>query len=248
MKNKGPGRIQNQQRPAGGGIARNLAIAGAHGLDQRRFCRPVCRHSRAPRFKFVRDRRSFRGTARGTKACVKSWPPIPLLDGGQILSDADSLLISIVGGPDLMMNEIQKVMEPLSRQCENANIILGAAIDAKFAGRLSITLIASSHCVESAPASAPPAAPVPEKTVPQEVAALEFVDTSETTRPALWRFSAWLASSYPRRSASKLDVQELARIFAQKVSAHGKEYAAGDRLHALLGEKHDADRSRHGRL
>jgi cell division protein FtsZ len=107
----------------------------------------------------------------------------PLLDGGQILSDADSLLISIVGGPDLMMNEIQKVMEPLSRQCENANIILGAAIDAKFAGRLSITLIASSHCVESAPASAPPAAPVPEKTVPQEVAALEFVDTSETTRP-----------------------------------------------------------------
>jgi cell division protein FtsZ len=106
----------------------------------------------------------------------------PLLDGGQILSEADSLLVSIVGGPDLMMNEIQKVMAPLSRQCENANIILGAAIDGQFAGRLSITLIASSHCQEHAPASAPP--PAPEKVVLEKAAALEFVDPAETTRPA----------------------------------------------------------------
>jgi cell division protein FtsZ len=105
----------------------------------------------------------------------------PLLDGGQILSDADSLLVSIVGGPDLMMNEIQKLMEPLSRQCENANIILGAAIDVQFAGRLSITLIASSHCQENAPASAPP--PAREKVAPEKAAALEFVDPAETARP-----------------------------------------------------------------
>jgi cell division protein FtsZ len=105
----------------------------------------------------------------------------PLLDGGQILSDADSLLVSIVGGPDLMMAEIQKLMEPLSRQCENANIILGAAIDEQFAGRLSITLIASSHCQENTPASAPP--PPPEKAAPEKAAAPEFVDAAETTRP-----------------------------------------------------------------
>jgi cell division protein FtsZ len=120
----------------------------------------------------------------------------PLLDGGQVLSDADSLLISIVGGPDLMMAEIQKLMAPLSRQCENANIILGAAIDPQFAGRLSITLIASSHCAENLPASAPPpppvqlpvavplTVPVPEKVASENPAALEFVDPTETTRPA----------------------------------------------------------------
>jgi cell division protein FtsZ len=106
----------------------------------------------------------------------------PLLDGGQILSEADSLLVSIVGGPDLMMNEVQKLMEPLCRQCENANIILGAAIDAQFAGRLSITLIASSQTQGNLPETAPPAAA--EKAAPEKAAAPEFVDTSETARPA----------------------------------------------------------------
>jgi cell division protein FtsZ len=123
----------------------------------------------------------------------------PLLDGGQLLSDADSLLVSIVGGPDLMMSEIQKVMGPLSRQCENANIILGAAIDEQFAGRLSITLIASSHREEDVPASAPSALPsvpsmptLPAMSLPLPVSVpdkaaeekpLEFVDPTDTDRP-----------------------------------------------------------------
>ncbi len=81
------------------------------------------------------------------------------------------------------MNEIQKVMKPLSRQCENANIILGAAIDGQFAGRLSITLIASSHCQESVPASAPPPAPSPETSVPEQSAVPEFVDPGDKERP-----------------------------------------------------------------
>jgi cell division protein FtsZ len=107
----------------------------------------------------------------------------PLLDGGQILSDADSLLVSIVGGPDLMMAEIQKLMAPLSRQCENANIILGAAVDEQFAGRLSITLIASSHSQDIMPATAPPVVLGPEKAAPTQAAMPEFVSTTETERP-----------------------------------------------------------------
>jgi cell division protein FtsZ len=67
----------------------------------------------------------------------------PLLDGGQVLNESDSLLVSIVGGPEATMSEINKLMEPLHRQCENAHIIFGAAIDEAFAGRLSVTLIAS---------------------------------------------------------------------------------------------------------
>jgi cell division protein FtsZ len=107
-----------------------------------------------------------------------------LLDGGQILNDADSLLVSIVGGPDLMMSEIKKVMEPLSRQCENANIILGAAIDPQFAGRCSITLIASSHCPENLPESAPPPAPATENGATEKPVVPEFVNPAETARPA----------------------------------------------------------------
>ncbi len=79
----------------------------------------------------------------------------PLLDGGQALNESDSLLVSIAGGPDLTMSEIEKLMEPLNRQCENAHIIFGAAIDEAFAGRLSVTLIASRRRHERSRPRAP---------------------------------------------------------------------------------------------
>jgi len=67
----------------------------------------------------------------------------PLLEGGKVLADSDAVLISLVSGPDLTLVEIDKLMEPLKRQCENAHIIFGTAIDEQFANRLSVTLIAS---------------------------------------------------------------------------------------------------------
>jgi cell division protein FtsZ len=67
----------------------------------------------------------------------------PLLDGGQVLNQSDALLVSIVGGPDLTMNEVNKLMGALNRRCENAHIMFGAAIDQAFTGRMSLTLIAS---------------------------------------------------------------------------------------------------------
>lgn len=69
----------------------------------------------------------------------------PLLDGGAALSDAASVLISLVGGPDLTMADVNRVMEQLNRQCEGAHIIMGAAIEEASAGRLSITLVASKR-------------------------------------------------------------------------------------------------------
>ena len=67
----------------------------------------------------------------------------PLLDGGQALTDAASVLVSLVGGPDLAMAEVNRVMEQINRQCESAHIIMGAAIEETMAGRLSITVVAS---------------------------------------------------------------------------------------------------------
>ena len=103
----------------------------------------------------------------------------PLLDGGQVLTESDSVLISIAGGPNLMMSEINKLMEPLKRQCENAHIIFGAAIDDQFAGRLSVTLIASSLPHASVPV---PAAP-PSRDLAAS-APLEFLDPADKERPA----------------------------------------------------------------
>jgi cell division protein FtsZ len=106
----------------------------------------------------------------------------PLLDGGQVLNESDSLLVSIVGGPDMTMNEIHKLMEPLHRQCENAHIIFGAAIDESFAGRLSVTLIASRRRLDEELA--------PFKVVPPEKPeSLQLLDTAVQERSAS-RFGA----------------------------------------------------------
>jgi cell division protein FtsZ len=101
----------------------------------------------------------------------------PLLDGGQVLAEADTLLVSLVGGPDLTLVEIDKVMEPLRRQCENAHIIFGAAIDEQFTSRLSVTLIASRRQPEPSRMGKPASG--------REPAPLQFLDTNSTsdTRP-----------------------------------------------------------------
>ena len=76
----------------------------------------------------------------------------PFLEGGQVLAGADAVLVSLAGGPDLTMAEINRVMEQINRQCENAHIIMGAGIQEAFAGRLSVTIVASrqkeGECME----------------------------------------------------------------------------------------------------
>jgi cell division protein FtsZ len=103
----------------------------------------------------------------------------PLLDGGQVLSDSDAILVSLVGGPDLTMAEINRVMEPLNRQCENAHIILGAAIDEQFGNRLSVTIIASCQPAEETKT----VAAVREPSTARE-STLHFLGAEANSRPA----------------------------------------------------------------
>jgi len=74
----------------------------------------------------------------------------PMLDGGQMLGEAEAVLVSLIGGPDLTMAEVNRVMEQVNRQCEHAQVIMGAAIDESFNERLAVTLIASCKGVEAA--------------------------------------------------------------------------------------------------
>jgi cell division protein FtsZ len=78
----------------------------------------------------------------------------PLLDEGNALSEADSLLVSVMAGPDLSLSEVNRLMEQINRHCENAHLMMGAAVADAFAGKLEITLIASQRQpeAESAPA------------------------------------------------------------------------------------------------
>jgi cell division protein FtsZ len=67
----------------------------------------------------------------------------PMFEGGQMLGESEAVLVSLLGGPDLTMAEVNRVMEQIRRQCEHAEVIMGAAIDESYRDRLAVTLIAA---------------------------------------------------------------------------------------------------------
>jgi cell division protein FtsZ len=67
----------------------------------------------------------------------------PMLEDGRALTEAETVLVSLMGGPDLTMADVNRVMEQINRQCDQAKVIMGAGIDEAFRGRLAVTLIAS---------------------------------------------------------------------------------------------------------
>jgi cell division protein FtsZ len=133
-------------------ITGNLLIEGVRGVWQL-LARPgllqihfddLCalvrdRHSESA-FAFV----EATGPARSREA-VEKLLAHPLLDEGRALMESDAVLVSLLGGKDLMMAEVNRVMEKISRHCERAQIIMGAAIDADMKNKLSVTLIAAKN-------------------------------------------------------------------------------------------------------
>ena len=89
------------------------------------------------------------GTTRVARAMEKLLAH-PLLDGGGALAEADAVLVSLMGGPDLTMAEVNRVMEQINEQCRNGQIIMGAAVDQAFSDRLAVTLIATRTETRSA--------------------------------------------------------------------------------------------------
>ena len=106
----------------------------------------------------VRDRHSESSFANAeavgphrAKEVVEKLFANPLLDGGAALGEADALLVSLMGGPSLTMAEVNRVMDQINRQCENAHLIMGAAIEEALGDRLTVTLVASrrpSHAAD----------------------------------------------------------------------------------------------------
>ena len=67
----------------------------------------------------------------------------PLIEGGQVLAESSGVLVCIAGGQGLAMAEVNRVMEQINRQCEQAHIIMGAAVDEDLGERLLVTLVAA---------------------------------------------------------------------------------------------------------
>ena len=67
----------------------------------------------------------------------------PMLDGGQVLSESEAVLVSVIGGPDLAMAEVNRVMENINSKCGKAQVIMGAAVDEAFSERMAVTVVAT---------------------------------------------------------------------------------------------------------
>ncbi|MBI3849035.1 MAG: cell division protein FtsZ [Verrucomicrobia bacterium] len=112
----------------------------------------------------------------------------PMFEGGQMLNEAEAVLVSLMGGPDLTMAEVNRVMEQINRQCENAQVIMGAAVDPAFKDRLSVTVVATRPSLpEKSPAAtddveADERTPAPSKNRPGLES--QFLSPSLTGRPA----------------------------------------------------------------
>jgi len=87
------------------------------------------------------------GTASGggrIESALKSLLEGPLLEKGAVISEARSLLVSIAGGSDLTLKEIDDVMKAISGKMQkDAKLFMGTIIDPDFQDKLSITVIAS---------------------------------------------------------------------------------------------------------
>jgi cell division protein FtsZ len=106
----------------------------------------------------------------------------PLLDGGQALADAATVLVSILGGPDLAMADVNRVMASLNERCPAARVILGAAVAEEFRDRLAVTLIATRRTPDE-PVPLNPARPAATESVTSAIAT-ELLHPQPVERPA----------------------------------------------------------------
>jgi cell division protein FtsZ len=74
---------------------------------------------------------------------VENLANTPLMDSGQALCEAETILVSIVGGPDLAIADVNSLMEQITRRTDTENIIMGAAIEESSLGKITVTLVAA---------------------------------------------------------------------------------------------------------
>lgn len=140
------------------------------------------------------------GQAKGENRAVEALGialKSPLLDRGQMLTGARNVLVHICGGATLTLFEIETLMRELGKQVhEDAQILFGAATDARLAESLSVTILTSlskpSPAAETAAiaAVAAPVASVPEPVVLDVPSVVVPVAVAETVSPAVQAVAA----------------------------------------------------------
>jgi cell division protein FtsZ len=136
------------------------------------------------------------------------------------LAEAETLLVSLLGGPDLTMADVNRVMSDLNEHCPKSRIIMGAAVDESFRDRLAVTIIATGR---------PPlvaAKPAPTKTGKAGTPAAmpgfetELLHPTKPERP----------SSRHVPPAPELSLEQREQILAQQTGKRGPVRKPGPRM------------------
>ncbi len=151
------------------GIGRLLTRTGIINVDFADLCAVVRGQHAESAFACAEGRGEHRAREVAEKLLAS-----PLLEAGAVLSVAESVLVSLVAGSDLTMAEVNRVMSQINRACENAHIIMGAAVEADFGDRLSATIIATRRR----------SGPAPVRIMPTEAAAAREGRAAEAGSPA----------------------------------------------------------------
>jgi cell division protein FtsZ len=120
----------------------------------------------------------------------------PLLDEGQVLAQSTDILVSIVGGADMTIADVNKIMEQLQRRAEAANLVMGAAIDDEYEGRICLTVVATRNAHE-------PVANKPTIGAPRERGTKPVAEKAEAKEPKESEFDTnfLTAGSTPRTNS-----------------------------------------------
>ncbi len=80
---------------------------------------------------------------------VNSLLRSPLLNRGDVLTQAEAILVSIVGGHDLTLVDVQKIMAHLTTLTRpGVRVFMGASVDPEWQNRLALTVLAAESWQE----------------------------------------------------------------------------------------------------
>ncbi len=168
--------------------AHDLLARGVHGI-RRLLVQPglinvdfadVCAVTRDRHTDCVLATAEAQGDSR-THDLVEKLLRHPLLEEGRPLADSSGVLVSLVGGPDLSLTDVNDVMEQLHHHCEHSHVILGAAIDPDFSSRIAVTLLSARRNGKEAAGALAASETDAADLVPGEA---PFIDPGASGRPA----------------------------------------------------------------
>ena len=93
----------------------------------------------------------------------------PLMDRGRLLEDAANVLVNVIGGPNMTLNEVQILMDELNRHIgDDTRLLFGTAVEPRMGNRMAVMLLSalSGNAPRSAAAAPPAAQPEPAAAAP----------------------------------------------------------------------------------